>query len=151
MGSIRNAVISFVFLMFANAQLASAQSILLVEAPMEDATEVTTKFEVNREQGRAWIQIDFFDASNEITSPSKSVRKAVEGLSYDPSTKRVVHRIGADTIVCAEDAQFMWMTFLRPTGNCSIRVVTEERVADDGFETSTQRIARVFLVPEPHS
>ncbi len=152
MGSIRNAVISFVFLMSANAQLARAQSTLLVEAPIDDATEITTKFDVNRELGRAWIQIDFLDATNdEGPTPTKTVRKAVEGLSYDPSIKGVVHRIGDKTLVCAEDAQLLWMKYLKPTGNCSIRVVTEERVTDDGFETSTQRVATLSLVPEPNS
>lgn len=151
MSSIRNAAISFLFLMSAHAQLARAQSTLLVEAPMDNATEINTKFEVNRELGRAWIQIDFLDLANEGPMLSKTIRKAVEGLSYDPSSKSVVHRIGDKTIVCAEDAHFLWMKYLKPTGNCSIRVVTEERVVDDGFHTSKERVATVSLVPEPHS
>jgi len=116
------------------------------------ATEITSQFEVNRELGRAWIRIDVWDdTSNELPTIVKTERKAVEGLSYDPSTKRVIHRTGADTIVCAEDSKFLWMERLIPTGNCSIRVSTEERIADDGFETSKHSIARVWLIPEPKS
>ena len=152
MRSIRNAVVYSLFLISAHAGAATATPGLLLEVPIQSsATEVTSQFEVNRELGRAWIRIDVWDGGSEFPTIVKTERKAVEGLFYDLSTQRVIHRTGADTIVCAEDSKFLWTERLIPTGNCSIRVSTEERIADDGFETAKQRIARVFLVPEPHS
>ncbi len=153
MRSIQNVVIYSFLLVGANAQAASEKPILLVEEPIGSTTDLTTQFEVNREVGRAWIRIDFAEGPNPEGPPSpvKTVRKAVEGLSYDPSIKSVVQRIGADTIVCAEDVQFLWIKSLRPTGNCPIRVSTEERVADDGFVTWKQTVAKVVILPQQSS
>ncbi len=149
MRSIQNVVIYSLLLIGANAQSAPEKPILLVEEPIDSETDVTAQFEVNREGGRAWIRIVFAEGRNtEGPSPVKTVRKAVEGLSYDPSTKSVVERIGADTIVCAEDVQFLWVKSLRLTGNCPIRVSTEERIADDGFETQKETVAKVVMLPQ---
>jgi len=124
----------------------------LDEEPIGSATDVKAEFEVNRELGRAWIRIEFAESRNtEGPSPVKAVRKAVEGLSYDPNTKSVVRRTGAGTIVCAEDVQFLWLKSLKTTGNCPIRVFKEERIADDGFETSEQTIVRVEMLPQQSS
>jgi hypothetical protein len=142
-----SSIIYSLFLMSTPAQSATAQPILLLKEPMGDATDVMAQFEVNRELGRAWIRIDFWDEGDEIPSVVRTERKAVEGLSYDPSTKRVVYRTGAETIICAEDSQFLWMKSLTPTGNCPIRASTEERIVDDGFETSKQSMAEVLMAP----
>ena len=149
MRSIQNVFIYSLLLIGANAQSAPEMPILLVEEPIGSATDVTTHFEVNRELGRAWIRIELAEGRDtEGPAPVRTVRKAVEGLSYDPNTKSVVERIGADTIVCAEDVQFLWVKSLRATGNCPIRVSTEERIADDGFETRKETVAKVVMLPQ---
>jgi hypothetical protein len=149
MRSIPSVVIYSLLLIGANAHSAPEKPILLVEEPIGSATDVTTQFEVNHGLGRAWIRIEFAEGRNtQGPSPVKTVRKAVEGLSYDPNIKSVVERIGADTIVCAEDVQFLWTKSLRATGNCPICVSVEERVADDGFETRKQTVAKVVMLPQ---
>ncbi len=149
MRSIKNGVMYSLLLFGANAQSAPEEPIMLVEEPICSATDVTTQFEVNRELGRAWIRIEFAEARNtQGPSPVKTVRKAVEGLSYDPNVKSVIERIGADTFVCAVDVEFLWTKSLRATENCPIRVSTEERVADDGLETRKETVAKVVMLPQ---
>jgi len=57
----------------------------------------------------------------------------------------VLYRTGAETVVCAEDATFLWRTYLKRTGHCLLSPRTEQRKIDDGFGIREQSVAKVIF------
>lgn len=52
---------------------------------------------------------------------------------------------GAESIVCAEDATFLWSTYLKSTGNCRLTATTEQRKIDDGFNVHEETVAKIVF------
>ncbi len=73
------------------------------------------------------------------------ISKKVDGLYYDPARKQVLYRTATETIVCAEDASFLWRTYLKSTGQCVLMPRSEQRKMDDGFRIREQTVAKVVL------
>jgi len=106
---------------------------------------VSAYFGVNRNLGRAWIEVA---ASPWIDSAQRDVvaRQMIKGLYYDPDRKAIVyHRKGQETI-CAEDWRFLLSTSLKATGNCELQVGTKERKLDDGTTVEKEPVTTVTLV-----
>src|SRR5262249_8383348 len=76
------------------------------------------------------------------------IPKAIEGLHYDQARKQVLYRTGTEDIVCAEDATFLWSTYLKPTGRCLLTSLSEQRKMDDGFRIREQTVAEVVFQPQ---
>jgi hypothetical protein len=126
---------------------ANAAPIIVFEAPLDNwHQEVSADFGVNRELGRAWIDVKLTtDSFSEAPPTEEVIMKMVEGLYYDSAHKQVLYRSGSEPIVCAEDATFLWMTHLKSTGQCLLKPRTEPRKVDDGFGTREQTIAQVVF------
>jgi len=77
------------------------------------------------------------------------ISKMVEGLTYDPARKQVLYRTATESIVCAEDAQFLWRTYLKATGRCQLSPLYERRNVDDGFRIREQTVAKVAFDAQP--
>jgi hypothetical protein len=77
------------------------------------------------------------------------ISKTVEGLSYDPARKQVLYRTATESVVCAEDARFLWSTYLKATGQCLLTPFYEQRKVDDGFRIREQSVAKVVLEAQP--
>ncbi len=73
------------------------------------------------------------------------ISKQVEGLYYDSARKQVLYRTGNETVVCAEDATFLWSTSLKSTGQCLLTPRTEQRKIDDGFSIRERSVAKVVF------
>ncbi len=127
--------------------VANAAPIIVFEAPLDKGhQEVSADFAVNRELGRAWIDVRVTtDSFNESPPTEVVTMKMVEGLYYDSAHKQVLYRTASGPIVCAEDGTFLWTTHLKSTGQCPLNERTEQRKVDDGFDTREQTIAQVVF------
>jgi len=142
-----------VFVLGSFVGVANAEQVIVYEGPLDSSKqEITADFAVNRELGRAWIDVqiqstDFVGAG----VPDRAViRKLVDGLYYDSARKQVLYKNATGLIVCAEDDTFLWMTSLKSTGKCRLTSSIEERKVDDGFNVHQQTVAEVvFDVQSP--
>ena len=128
--------------------VANAGQIIVFEQPLDPNEEVSANFAANRELGRAWIEVALTTRSLGEEGPTQDIiSKAVDGLYYDSTRKQVLYRTGAETIVCAEDATFLWNTSLKSTGQCLLSPRTEQRKLDDGFTIHERSVAKVVFEP----
>src|SRR5215471_12474331 len=127
--------------------VANAEQVIVYEAVGGSSQLVSASFAVNRELGRAWVdvQIQSTDFYVEGLPPVDVIVRRVDGLYYDSARKQVLYQTGAETIVCAEDATFLWSTHLKTTGRCQLTSSTERRKIDDGFDVREQTVARVVF------
>ncbi len=128
-------------------RVANAAPVIVFEGPIDKGhQEVSADFGVNRQLGRAWIDVKVTtDSFNESPPIEVVTMKMVEGLYYDSAHKQVLYRTASGPIVCAEDTTFLWSTHLKSTGQCPLNERTEQRKVDDGFETREQSLAQVVF------
>jgi hypothetical protein len=108
--------------------------------------EVSADFAVNRELGRAWIDVQLeHPAAGEGLPERDVISKSVEGLYYDAARKQVLYRTVSGPLVCAEDAKFLWTSYLKSTGQCRLTATSETRKEDDGFNMRDRTIGKVTL------
>ncbi|HXQ77867.1 MAG TPA: hypothetical protein VN797_06655 [Gemmatimonadaceae bacterium] len=134
---------------FSFVRLANAAQVIVFEKSLDrPARQLSADFAVNREFGRAWIDVQIQgndDFIGDVVPEPDVVMVRVEGLSYDSTLKQVLYRTGNETVVCAEDVFFLWFTHLRSTGNCRLKASTERRKVDDEFTVSDQSVGRIVL------
>jgi hypothetical protein len=149
MKSFKNSVTIGALVIGSFVGVANAAQLTVFEQPLNNWNEeVSADFAANRELGRAWIEVGLTTPSLGEEGPTREViSKAVEGLYYDSARKQVLYRSGAETIVCAEDASFLWSTYLKSTGQCLLIPRTEQRKLDDGFNTRERSVAKVVFEP----
>jgi len=129
-----------------------AAPFVVFNGPLDTSRQkISASFAVNRELGRAWIdvQLQSTDFIGEALPVADVIMSRVDGLSYDPARKQVLFQIGGETIVCAEDATFLWSTSLKSTGQCQLTTSTERRAIDDGFDLREQTVVEVVLEAQP--
>ena len=127
--------------------VANAAQLIVFDQPLNNWNEeVSADFAANRELGRAWIEVALTTPARGEEGPTQEViPKAVEGLYYDAARKQVLYRTGTETIVCAEDAAFLWRTYLKSTGQCLLTPRTEQRKVDDGFSIRERSVGKVVF------
>ncbi len=129
------------------AGVGHAAQILVFERPLEPWDQgISAAFEVNRELGRAWIDVNVepINLGEEPPAP-EVISTRIEGLYYDSARRQVLYRTATETIVCAEDAKFLWSTYLKSTGQCLLTPVSERRKVDDGFKLAERTVGKVVL------
>lgn len=128
--------------------LAQASPLVVLERERDSETSsITANFEVNRELGRAWVEILIRDSGYSGSDALVGViRKPIEGLSYDQATNQVVYVNGGRSVICAVDSGF-FQKVLRPTGDCPIVISSENRTRDDGFWVSMEVVSKVVFDP----
>lgn len=144
---VRNNLIVFALVVASFVRVANAAQVVVFEAPLDNWNqEISASFAANRELGRAWIDVQVETThSGEEPMDRQIISKAVKGLYYDSSRKQVLYRIGTEAIVCAEDAGFLWTTYLKKTGHCLLTPRIEPRKMDDGFRIREQTVAKVVF------
>ncbi len=134
--------------------VADAAQVVVFEASLDDRNQkVSADFAANRELGRAWIdvQVESTNPVGDEPSEPEVTSKAVEGLYYDSARKQVLYRTATETVVCAEDATFLWSTYLKKTGQCLMIPRTEQRKMDDGFNIRERTVAKVVFETQTSS
>ncbi len=126
---------------------ASAAQLTVFETPLDNwRREVSAKFAVNRDLGRAWIDVAVTTAAAGDEAPTSEVTSTlIEGLYYDPALKQVLYRTATENIVCAEDSRLLWTTYLKNTGRCLLTPLVEKRKLDDGFNNREQTVSKVVF------
>ena len=145
MKSLRNKLMMCALVIVSLAGGANAAQRIVFEAPLENASQqVSANFAVNRELGRAWVDVQVESPyQGEEPQVAEVISRAVEGLYYDPARKQVLYRKGTENIVCAEDGKFLWTTYLKNTGQCLLTPRSEKRQVDDGFNIHNRTVATV--------
>jgi len=144
---LRNKLAICTLAIVSSAGAAQAAQITVFERPLENWDQgISAAFAVNRELGRAWIdvQVDPINIGEEPPAPVV-IPQRIEGLYYDPARKQVLYRTATGTVVCADDAKLLWSTYLKSTGQCSLTSVAEQRKVDDGFNVGERKVGKVVL------
>ena len=114
------------------------------EQPLNDEDLDAAHFDVNRDLGRAWIDV-VLRSDYTVDEQPEVVQRALHGLYYDSARKEVIYRSGAKEIVCAEDSTFLGMTSLKNTGQCDLQLSSEKRPVDDGFNVQQETVGKVVF------
>lgn len=117
------------------------------EKPIQDES-LAAHFDVNRELGRAWIDVEVTRTNGQLRDPEVTPR-ALDGLYYDSASRQLIYRDGTERIVCAEDSHFLWTTALKETGQCRLLVSRETRKIDDGFNGRKETVGSVVFEAAP--
>jgi len=147
MKSFRNKLVMGALVVGTFVGTAEAAEVVVFEQPLSAwDQDVSAHFAANRELGRAWVDVQV-DSTNYGEGPAENevISKHVAGLYYDSARKQVLYRTPTGTIVCAEDATFLWRTYLKSTGQCSLTAHTEQRKIDDGFNVHEETVGEVVL------
>jgi hypothetical protein len=102
-------------------------------------------FDVNRQLGRAWIDVELTPLDGGEIQDRRVIPEALNGLYYDQARKQVIYRNGLAGVVCAEDSSFLGTTSLKDTGQCRLSVSSEIRRVDDGFNGREETVGRVVF------
>src|SRR5262249_26664432 len=145
MKSLRNKLMMCALVIVSLAGGANAAQRIVFEAPLENGSQqVSATFAVNRELGRAWVDVQVESPyQGEEPQVGEVISRAVEGLYYDPARKQVLYRTETENVVCAEDGKILWTTYLKNTGQCVLTARSEKRQIDDGFNIRNQTVATV--------
>src|SRR5215472_17155906 len=130
--------------------IANAGQIIVFEALDDWNQKISAKFAVNRELGRAWIDVRVVSTESIGDEPPdvEVISKSVEGLYYDSARKQVLYRTAIETIVCAEDVTSLWGTYLKGTGKCLLTPRTEHQNLDDGFKVRKRTVAQIVFAAQ---
>ncbi len=154
MKSFTNKLMMSALVVVSSVGVVDASQVVVFEAPIVNWNqEVSANFAMNRELGRAWVDVQV-ESNKSIgdEAPDREVAsKAVEGLYYDSARKQVLYRTATETVVCAEDATFLWGTYLKSTGQCLLISRTEQRKMDDGFNIRERTVAKVVFEAQTSS
>jgi hypothetical protein len=136
-----------VLLLHSFAGRAAAAQITVFETSLDHwRRDVSAKFAANRDLGRAWIDVYVATVTPGDEAPTPEViSRALEGLYYDPALKQVLYRTANQSVVCAEDASFLWSTYLKDTGWCLLTSRFEKRKMDNGFNIGEQTVSKVVF------
>ncbi len=132
------------FLSAAFAAAATAATIVF-EQPLQSEDLTAAHFDVNRQLGRAWIDVELTPKIIAEAPESAVIPRGVDGLYYDQTRKQVIYRSGSSQVVCAEDFHFLGSTSLKDTGQCRLSLSSEKRTVDDGFSGREETVGRVLF------
>ena len=126
----------------------SSQTIINKRVTRETRFTTAPNFNVNRHDGRAWVEVDVTDYTFDDGATDR-LRGQVNGLAYNESTKQVTLTIDGQQIVCANLEGPTWSRPLgdavKPTGKCALRARMETRQEDNGYERYNSNYAIVEL------
>ena len=104
---------------------------------------ISGHFEINKELGRAWVELGF--STGDAESHTMPVRVKVPGLIYDKQTGEVVLETSSGRVICAKEKKFLGMKTLKETKECSFVQKKYTTTYDDGFEIKEIQNRTIFL------
>jgi len=132
--------------------VASADVIKLTEFKNNRDLELyRTTYRVNKELGRAWIEVTISDYKFDELHYS-DVRVKIPGLSYSADINGVVYNKNGEEIVCGTFYNARWtidmgMSF-KETGRCNITTNNYSKKVDDGYYIKDVKMTEVLLTIE---
>lgn len=130
------------------SSFANAEEIKIFESVNYRYQDARTNFEINKDLGRAWVNLGLEDRSFDEISYDRH-RIQVEGLSFDRETNMVLLERDGQIIECGKLQKLRWTPFkimeVKPTGRCKFVVKHVKLSVDDGFEIKKLPFIQVFL------
>ncbi len=130
------------------SSVAAADSIKLYETRYDSSTDYTPEFQVNKDLGRAWVNVAEAESWGDSIHYSDN-RVKVEGLSYNAADKTIVLERDGQLIVCAEIYNRRFVIdvggSIRMKKPCSFSQKKVRVYVDNGFEIRTKTMLQVFL------
>lgn len=110
-------------------------------------SSVDSRFEINRDMNRAWVEMVVVERVTYSQSPRHNFRSKVEGLSFDPNTSMVVLEHEGKRYECAtvRKSRVFREDVIRNTGECWFTHRMEKVPYDDGYRTGTELKLRAYL------
>lgn len=128
--------------------VALADSAVIFETKNHSNYDVVTTFEVNKELGRAWVNVSLAEYWGDSTHYDDR-RVKIEGLSYDAATKSIVLERNGEKIVCGVIYNRRWVIdiggSIRETKRCTFTVKKFKVTEDNGFETYKVPMLQVLM------
>lgn len=130
------------------SSVASAESILLLETRYDSSTDYLPEFQVNKELGRAWVNIVASEYVGDSSYYSDN-RVKVPGMSYVAADKSIVVERNGEVVKCAEIYNRRFIldggNSIRLTKNCSFSQKKVSVQVDNGYEVRTVKMVQVYL------
>lgn len=121
---------------------ASAKSITVFNKWAGYADDMIPEFMVNKDLGRAWVNIVTVDDWGEDEYETDNFVK-IEGLSFNQETQQIVYTDGTSEVVCAtvrtRGRGIFRRTKIVNSGECNFVHTVERRSLDDGFRVSRRK------------
>ena len=115
-------------------------------------TESRAQFEVNKNEGRAWVTLISTEGrvgGSRRDRYERETRAKVPGLSFDTSTSAIVYDTEGALLECATVRTRGRSIFrhdkITPTG-CRLKVVETKKPHDDGYHTRMRDVTQVYLI-----
>lgn len=115
-----------------------------------ESRPVDAEFQVNKELGRAWVEIAIGDfASNRQVSTREIYRQKVTGLSFDQATSTIVLEHEGQLVECAKvitkGRSIFRHDVIRNT-NCKFATKAVTIIEDDGFDVRRVKAHQLNIV-----
>lgn len=138
---------AFLVLFLFVSSLAHAVELKVTETPVDFfRPNAKSTFAVNKELGRAWVEVEMFDrAHGNRETASYTLKVKVEGLVYDEASSTVVLTHDGQVFECATVSGRWYGTVIRPSG-CELRIRQVKIIQDDGYQTYKRDFHQVNLV-----
>lgn len=108
------------------------------------AYSYSPSLEINKDLGRAWVNISFVTLGDGPLYSDKRVQ--IEGLSYNSTTNQVLLDVEGTQIVCANvKTSRVFGTNIKPTGNCTFKQKNYTVEVDNGFEIEKVQKIKITL------
>lgn len=108
----------------------------------------SASFSVNREQGRAWIELEHSDGTSghgDAGTPSSWERMKVEGLVFDQASSKITLTHEGQVFECVNVIKKWYGVVIKPTG-CYLKVRDAKVTVDDGYRSRKVWVHQVFIV-----
>lgn len=138
---------AFLVLFLFVSTLAHAVEIKVSEMPVDFfRPNAKATFEVNKEMGRAWVEVEMFDrAHGDAGAGSSWTRVKVQGLVFDEAQSAITLTHEGQVFECASVTRRWYGTVIRPTG-CVLQTRKVKRTYDDGYNTYKREVFEVSLM-----
>lgn len=135
-------------LALALSTVAAADSTLIFETKNYSNLDVLPEFQINRELGRAWVNVVVSEYSGDSSNYTDN-RVQIEGMSFNEADKTIVIEKNGESIVCGTLYNRRWVIdfggSIRASKRCTFSVKKIKVTEDNGFETYKVPMIQVYL------
>lgn len=137
----------FLVLFLLASSLAQAVEVKVSETPADHfRPNAKATFEVNKEAGRAWIEVKMYDHEyGDAGAGASYTREKVPGLVYDQTSSTITLTHEGQVFECATVTRRWYGTIVRPTG-CMLQTKKVKLTYDDGYQTYKRDYVQVNLL-----
>ncbi len=128
--------------------VAAAESTLIFETKNYSNYDVLPEFQINRELGRAWVNVVLSEYNGDSSYYTDN-RVKIPGMSFNEADKTIVIEKNGETIVCGSLYNRRWVIdfggSIRTTKRCTFSVKKIKVTEDNGYETYKVPMIQVYL------